>query len=138
MKLYEKETGWNKHNPVHRFFLRDNLMVSKEKKHKEWYEKIIGMKTVEYRPPEFLEMKLGKNTFYIETYNPKRADGFKEVKIGGRTSIIFAVKEIHKFVERAEKSGARIVVRPVQQFWGGWNAVIADPDDNEFILDEDQ
>lgn len=105
-------------------------------KAKEWYSKIFGMKVVEYRPPEFLEMKLGKNIFYIETANPKRAKGFEEeFNVGGRSSAIFEVGDIHKFISRCRKNRVKIVVMPVKQFWGDWNAVIADPDGNEFIID---
>ena len=113
------------------------IFVRDIEKSKIWYEKVIGMKVVEYRPPEFLEMKLGKNIFYIETYNEKRAEGFKEVKIGGRSSAIFAVKDIKKFLERVRKLKVKIIVEPVKQFWGGWNAVISDLDGNEFVIDQD-
>jgi len=106
-------------------------------KAKVWYEKIFGMKVVEFRPPEFLEMKLGKNTFYIETANPKRAKGFEEeFNIGGRSSAIFEVDDIHEFIKKCEKQSVKIIIRPVKQFWGSWNAVIADPDGNEFIIDQ--
>jgi hypothetical protein len=44
-------------------------------KAQEWYTKVFGMKTIECRPPEFLEMTLGKNTFYIETKEPKTSKG---------------------------------------------------------------
>ncbi len=95
------------------------------------------MEVVEYRPPEFLEMKLGNATFYIETSNEKRADGFKDAHIGGRMSAIFAVSHLPEIIEELRAKNVRIVVEPVQQFWGGWNAVIADPDGNEFVLDDD-
>ena len=102
---------------------------------KQWYEEVMGMKSIDYRPPEFLEMTLGKDHFYIESENPKRAPGFQKVQIGIRSSAIFAVEDIHQFIEQAKKLGTKIVVEPVQQFWGDWNAVIADPDGNEFVID---
>ncbi len=95
------------------------------------------MEVVEYRPPEFLEMKLGSNTFYIETQDKKRAEGFREAHIGGRISAIFHVPNLKETIELWRKQGIPIIVEPVQQFWGGWNAIIADPDGNEFILDDD-
>lgn len=107
-------------------------------KARAWYTKVFGMKTVECRPPEFLEMKLGTNTFYIETKNPKRAQGFKEeFRVGERSSAIIAVSDIKKFIANCKKLKVKIIVPPVKQFWGGWNAVIADPDGNEFIIDQD-
>lgn len=104
---------------------------------KKWYEDVFGMETVEYRPPEFLEMKLGDAVFYIETDNDRRAEGFKKASVGGRMSAIFHVDGLVAAVETMRAKGVRIVVEPVQQFWGGWNAVIADPDGNEFVLDDD-
>ena len=104
---------------------------------KKWYQDVFGMEVVEYRPPEFLEMKLGEAIFYIETYNEKRAAGFRDAHIGGRMSAIFAVNNLKNVIEALREKGVTIVVEPVQQFWGGWNAVIADPDGNEFVLDDD-
>jgi len=113
------------------------IFVSNLATSKEWYEKNLGMKTLEYRPPEFLEMSLGENIFYIETENPKRAEGFKEVKIGGMCSAILHVEDIKATIDKLKNNGVKIVVEPVQQFWGGCNAKIADPDGNIFTLDQD-
>jgi methionine--tRNA ligase beta chain len=114
------------------------IYVSDLPRAKAWYEKHFGMKTVEYRPPEFLEMRLGDATFYIETENPKRAEGFKEVTVGGVSSAIIAVDDLKALVEKMRLGGVKIVTEPVRQFWGGWNAKIADPDGNIFILDQDE
>ncbi len=105
---------------------------------KKWYEDVFGMVTEEFRPPEFLQMRLGSNVFYIETANEKRASGFRDTKVGGRHSAVFEVEEITEVISNLRGRGVTVVVDPVQQFWGGWNAVIADPDGNEFILDEDR
>ena len=122
-----------------KFSLSANIFfVSDLERSKKWYEDVFGMEVVEFRPPEFLEMRLGSATFYIETHNEKRADGFKDVHIGGRMSAIFAVDDLKDVVEVLRGKGVKIVVEPVQQFWGGWNAVIADPDGNEFVLDDDE
>lgn len=94
------------------------------------------MQVVTERLPEFLEMKLGENTFYIETDNPKRAQGLNEVHIGGRLLMVFQVDDIQEFVKHATANGATIAVKPVQQYWGDWSAVIADPDGNELIIDQ--
>ncbi len=121
------------------FKLSANLiLVTDVAKAKQWYEDVFGMKTLEFRPPDFLEMSLGDSTFYIETFNEKRSEGFKEVRIGGRHTAVFEVDNIKETIEQLRSKGVKIVVEPVQQFWGGWNAVIADPDGNEFILDDDK
>ena len=114
------------------------IFVTDQPRAKSWYEKVFGMKSIDYRPPEFLEMVLNKDHFYIETESPKRAPGLRNVYIGVRPSAIFVVDNIQKFINHAKKSGATIIVEPVQQFWGDWNAVIADPDGNEFIIDSEK
>lgn len=118
--------------------LTANIFFVKDlERSKKWYEDVFGMEVVEYRPPEFLEMRLGSSIFYIETENDKRAEGFREAHIGGRISAIFHVPNLKEAIEAWRKQGIPIIVEPVKQFWGGWNAVIADPDGNEFILDDD-
>ena len=114
------------------------IFVSDISRAKGWYEDVFGMIAEEYRPPEFLQMRLGDSAFYIETRTDKRAPGFQDVSIGGRHSAVFEVDDLQSTIEYLRRKGVRIVVEPVQQFWGGWNAVIADPDNNEFILDEDK
>jgi len=122
-----------------RFSLSANIFfVTDLERSKRWYEEVLGFEAIEYRPPEFLEMKLGDSTFYIETHNDKRAEGFRQVNMGGRMSTIFAVSDLKKVIEELRGKGVKIVVEPVQQFWGGWNAVISDPDGNEFVLDDDK
>ncbi len=105
---------------------------------KKWYEEVIGMKTLEYRPPAFLEMKLGEAIFYIETESDLRAEGFKSELVGGKTGIVFEVDDLERTVEKMRSQGVTILVSPVQQYWGGWNAKITDPDGNIFILDQDE
>jgi predicted enzyme related to lactoylglutathione lyase len=74
----------------------------------------------------------------LKQKNPKRAKGFKEeFNVGQRSSAIFAVPNMKAFIAKCRKLKVKIVVEPVQQLWGGWNAVIADPDGNEFIIDQD-
>ncbi len=104
---------------------------------KAWYEKNFGMKTVEYRPPEFLEMTLGDQIFDIETENPKRPEGFREVQIGGASSAIFAVDDLKKTIEEMRAKGVKIVAEPVEPFWGGLVAKVADPDGNVFTIDQE-
>lgn len=111
------------------------IWVSDVARAKKWYEDIFGMVAAEYRPPEFLEMKLGDATFYIEAVNDKRAPGLQHVAVGGRHTAVFVVENIKKVIDDMRSKGVRVVVEPVQQYWGDWNAVIADPDGNEFILD---
>lgn len=114
------------------------IFVTDIERAKKWYEDVFGMVSKDYRPPEFLEMKLGDSIFYIETLNDKRAEGFRDIKVGGRHSAVFEVENIRNIITELKKKNVKIIIEPVKQFWGGWNAVIADPDGNEFILDDDK
>ncbi len=112
------------------------IFVSDVPRAEAWYARVLGMVTVELRPPEFLQMRLGQHSFYIETPSPRRAPGFEGGPVGGRSSVVFGVADVAAFCRFAAAEGATIRVAPVKQHWGGVNAVIADPDGNEFVLDE--
>lgn len=112
------------------------IFVSDVARAEEWYARMLGMVTVELRPPEFLHMRLGGHSFFIETPSPRRAAGFEGGPVGGRSSVVFGVADVGAFCTFAAAAGAVIRVAPVRQHWGGVNAVIADPDGNEFVLDQ--
>lgn len=112
------------------------IFVSDVARAEDWYARVLGMVTVELRPPEFLQMRLGNHTFFIETPSQRRAAGFEGGPPGGRSSVVFGVADVAAFCTFASAAGAEIRVAPVKQHWGGVNAVIADPDGNEFVLDE--
>ncbi len=112
------------------------VFVSDVQKAKAFYQDILGLKLTAENP-HFTEYEISGGVLYVEEKNPERAKGFESVHIGGPTGIVFAVDAIKETVEDLRKKGVRIAVEPVEQVWGGWNAIIADPDGNEFILDED-
>ncbi len=101
-----------------------------------FYRDILGLSLVEENP-HFTEYHIDGGTLYVEEKNPERAKGFDQVRIGGATGIVLAVDDIRSVIEELRLKGVQIIVEPVEQLWGGWNAVIADADGNEFILDED-
>lgn len=121
-----------------KLFLSANLIgVEDVEKAKQWYEEVFGMETVTYKPPYFLEMSLGEATFLIEKQSPERAPGFQHIPTGVRVSSVIGVADLQSFINEVKSKGVRVVLEPVKQGWGGWNAVIADPDGNEWILDQD-
>lgn len=116
--------------------LSANLIFVKDVKAAvQFYRDILGMKLVAERV-HYTEYQLGPATFLVESANvAERAPGFQETRVGGRTGIVFKVEDVKKAVEDLRGRGARIAVEPVHHRWG-WNAVFADPDGNEFILEE--
>ena len=120
-------------------YLSANIIgVSNVEKASKWYADIFGMELVELKPPSFCEMKLGNNYFLIEKHSPERPVGFQEIPTGVRVSAIIGVDDIKAFIDEIKSKGIKVVHEPMHQSWGGWNAVIQDPDGNEFIIDQDE
>jgi catechol 2,3-dioxygenase-like lactoylglutathione lyase family enzyme len=113
------------------------IFVSDIKKSKKWYSDILGMKLVkEYPAINCVLMKLGDIQFYIENPCPKWGIGWDNVKIGGRTQIIFQTKDIKKTINLMKKKGVKFIEELSKRSWGEDKAVFADPDGNEFNLIE--
>lgn len=103
---------------------------------KPFYEKVFNIETVEFRPP-FMQGKLGDNEFNIEEDTDHRSKDWAKHNIGGRKSFTFQVEDIFKFIENAENEGATIIEKPIKQKWGWYDAVISDPDKNEFVIEQE-
>lgn len=122
-----------------KLFLAANIIgVTDVEVAKDWYASIFGMTLVELKLPYFCEMKFGEQHFLLEKQSGERAIAFQEIPTGVRVSAIIGTDDIHAFIKMLHEKGVPIIQEPVQQEWGGWNAIIADPDGNEFIIDEDE
>ncbi len=105
---------------------------------KPWYERVFNFKTIEEFPEEgFLRMQLGADEFFIEHHNDKIHPAFHG-KPGGRCSFILETSDLGNTVDEIRAKGGKIIQPATKQFYGGWNAIVADPDGNEFILIEDE
>ena len=58
-------------------------------------------------------------------------------KPGGRLSCVLETHDLNTTVEEIKRNGGKIVQPATKQFYGGSNAIIADPDGNEFVLIEE-
>lgn len=110
--------------------------VSDLNKSRSFYEKVFGIETIDFRPP-FMQGKLGDIEFNIEENASYRGYDWASKNIGTRKSFTFEVVDIYKFVDEAKEAGARIVKEPMKQEWGWYEAIIADADDNEFVIDQE-
>lgn len=52
----------------------------------------------------------------------------------GAPNIYFAVENVDTEYERLKEKGVRFVEPPKKQYWGGYAALFADPDENLFYL----
>ena len=121
-----------------KLFLAANLIGVKDvNKAQKWYATVFKMKLVELKAPDFCEMKLGNSHFLLEKSSKKRAIGFQKIPTGVQISAIIGVDNIDMFIKHCKKREVHIIQKPIQQKWGGWNAIIKDPDGNSIIIDQD-
>lgn len=63
-------------------------------------------------------------------------EGWDKVKIGGRVPIFFETDNIEEIWKKLKKKGVKVVEELYKRPWGEMKAVFADPDGNEFNLEE--
>lgn len=113
------------------------IHVSDLARAKRWFEEALDLVTVEYDPEYlFLKMRSRDVIFYVEAPNPQLAHGLNAHAVGSRSQAVFHVDDLRVEMVRLEGLGVRVVVPPTAQYYGGFDAVIADPDGNEFVLHE--
>ncbi len=110
--------------------------VSDLHKARTFYEKVFGMNTVEFRPP-FMQANLNGIEFNIEEDAEYRSKDWSKNNIGGRKVFSFYVDDIFEFLNEARTNGATVVEEPKKEPWGWYDAVIADPDGNEFVISQE-
>ena len=102
---------------------------------RSFYEGVLGMQFSEFRPP-FASATLGSIEFNIEEDAAYRSRDWVEKYVGGRTRIGFETDNLDQFLESAAQRGANITEKPVDRPWGWREAVIADRDGNEFVIEQ--
>ena len=101
-----------------------------------FYEQVFGMRFEEFRPP-FASALLGDVEFNIEENAPYRSENWARNYIGGRKQVSFQVDDLKGFLEKASGFGARVVQSIEEKSWGWSEAVVADFDGNEFIVEQE-
>ncbi len=104
-------------------------------KSKPFYEEILGMTFDEFRPP-FASAKLHGIEFNIEENVDYRSKDWAGKYIGGRKQVSFEVDSLEQFIERANSYGVKIVQSIEIKPWDWKEAIIADIDGNEFIIEQ--
>ncbi len=110
--------------------------VSDLNKARPFYEKVFGMKFEEFRPP-FASATLGEIEFNIEENSPDRSPDWTKLYVGGRKQVSFQTDDLDSFLKEATVSGAKIIKEADTKPWGWREAIIADPDGNEFIIEQE-
>ncbi len=109
--------------------------VSDLNKAKPFYEEVFGFEFNEFRPP-FASATFDDIEFNIEENTPTRKPDWAKNYIGGRKQIAFETEDLEGFLKRSEKLGAKIIQDPEEKAWGWKEAIIADPDNNEFLIEQ--
>lgn len=102
---------------------------------RKFYERLLGIKFDEFRPP-FASFRLGDVEFNVEEDTDYREPNWANMHIGGRKPFSFRVEDLRMFIREAIKIRATLVREIEEKPWGWREAVIADPDGNEFIVEE--
>lgn len=110
--------------------------VSDLNKARPFYEDVFGMKFDEFRPP-FASANLGGVEFNIEENASYRSSDWSKLYIGGRKQVSFQADDLDSFLKQAELSGAKIIKEAETKPWGWKEAIITDPDGNEFIIEQE-
>lgn len=101
-----------------------------------FYEKVFGMEFQEFRPP-FASAYLDGLEFNIEEDADYRSSDWAKTYIGGRKHISFQTDNLEAFLEITERNGAKIIQSIETKPWGWKEAIIADPDGDEFIIEQE-
>ncbi|MES2470777.1 MAG: VOC family protein [Patescibacteria group bacterium] len=110
--------------------------VSDLNKARPFYENVFGMKFEEFRPP-FASAVLDGIEFNIEENASYRSSDWAELYIGGRKQVSFETDNLENFLKQAESLGAKIIKDIETKPWGWKEAIIADLDGNEFIIEQE-
>jgi lactoylglutathione lyase len=95
----------------------------------EFYRDVLGLKVKNEWGSYVIFDLQGTLTFAIMLGGKK---GRKE----GAPSIYFAVDKLDEAYKRLREKGVNFLEAPKKQYWGGYAALFADPDENLFYLTE--
>jgi len=103
---------------------------------KKFYEEVLGMIFDEFRPP-FASTTFDGIEFNIEENTDHRSPDWARNYIGGRKQISFQVDDLDNFLNKVSALGYTIV-KPIEiKPWNWKEAIIADNDNNEFIIEQE-
>ncbi|MBP7057609.1 VOC family protein [Candidatus Gracilibacteria bacterium] len=103
---------------------------------KPFYENVFGVTFEEFRPP-FASFVFDGVEFNIEEDAPTRAPDWARNYIGGRKHIALKTDDLDQFLSQAQIHGATLIKEPHTHPWGWREAIIADLDDNQFIVEQE-
>ena len=126
-------------NVIVRFMIKVSSVligVKDLKLSKPFYENVFDMKFNEFRPP-FSSAVIDGMEFNIEENSPDRSSDWTDLYVGGRKQVAFQTENLEEFLVKAESFGAKIIKNIETRPWGWKEAIIADLDNNEFVVEQE-
>lgn len=109
--------------------------VNNLEKAKPFYEKVFGFVFDEFRPP-FASATLDDVEFNIEENAPVRDKDWSTRNIGTRKNVSFETDDLNNFLKVVTDNGGKVIKVPTDTPWNWRESIIADPDGNEFLIEQ--
>jgi predicted enzyme related to lactoylglutathione lyase len=102
------------------------------RKARAFYRDALGLKELHYD-------EKSEHASYRLPHGPplsmhKQAKGEPGRPAGTVSGIYLRVADVKRAARDVERRGGRVTDPPAKMPWGKWNATVADPDGNEFVL----
>ena len=109
-----------------------NVFVSELSRAISFYESVLGL-GLQFSSPEhgYASLSAGNVRLGLAVPNGDQAE-----LIGRHTGVGFEVPDLEAAHARLSTLGVRFTMPPTRQPWGGFMALVADPDGNVFYLDQ--
>lgn len=109
-----------------------NVFVSDLKRSIEFFESTLGLElTLRAEEHDYASLAAGPVSLGLAVAGPDHTE-----LVGGHTGIGFAVEDLEACYRRLVERGVSFPMAPSRQAWGGFLALMADPDGNVFYLDQ--
>jgi predicted enzyme related to lactoylglutathione lyase len=104
------------------------------KKARTFYRDALGLKELDYSEEGQYAMYKLPGAGYLGIHKQGKDEPGR--KAGTVSGVYFKVADVKRVASQIAKKGGRVTDKPEKKPWGDWNATIADPDGNEFVISD--
>jgi len=103
------------------------------KKARAFYKDALGLKELRYsEEQEYGTYAIPGTKSYLGIHRQGKDEPGR--RAGTVSGVYFKVADVKKAAAVIAKKGWKITDKPEKMPWGDWNATVADPDGNEFVI----
>lgn len=102
------------------------------KKARKFYREVFGFKETYYNEDHATATYKVPGIGYFGIHKQGKEERGR--KAGTISGVYFKVTDVKKAVAAIAGRGGKITDKPELMPWGDWNATVADPDGNEFVI----